>query len=516
MGRVLFWQIAGIVLFWAVLVALRLDQPIDVTNPEVRLGDHTYVKSDLNAPILSGALLSVFEYVATRSVFGGAIRRFLLNDNKIRHLRELGAQMPADVLPLSHPLRRLNKAEREEYDVGVQQAVAKHTDLDSIVPFVVSDTVRQSLALQNSEVLRLHDAFLAGTTTPTAVTGKVLSEIDRLQPVYKMFASAPLSDEILAAAAASTQRYASGAPLSIFDGVPVAFKDMINIAGYVMTDGSAFKRKFNPVSNKDDLIVKRFRDIGAIIMPPTSMVEGGVSPVGFCVEVQGPFNPHKASHYSGGSSGGSAVAVALGIVPVAIGYDGGGSIRTPASLSGVVGFATGYGRLPFESHITGTNIKGGPFTRTVADAALAYAVMARPVPEGVFLLCACFVALQLTVFLGFVWTGYRGFFDEMYDGNFNGVPKAILNQFLQPAPKGPGGETRDLVGVKLGVMREWFDDCDSSVREVAWAGFAQLVARGATVVDVVGGLGFVAFLVPMRCHLIFTRRCPWCRSPSPI
>ena len=68
------------------------------------------------------------------------------------------------------------------------------------------------------------------------------------------------------------------------------------------------------------LICDPHAQLGALILPPTSMVEGGVTPVGFCVDVQGPFNPYNASHYSGGSSGGSAVAVALGIVPVAIGF----------------------------------------------------------------------------------------------------------------------------------------------------------------------------------------------------
>ena len=64
-------------------------------------------------------------------------------------------------------------------------------------------------------------------------------------------------------------------------------------------------------AEKDDLIVERFRSLGAIVLPPTSMVEGGVTPIGYCVEIGGPFNPQNASHYSGGSSGGSAVAVAL-------------------------------------------------------------------------------------------------------------------------------------------------------------------------------------------------------------
>jgi aspartyl-tRNA(Asn)/glutamyl-tRNA(Gln) amidotransferase subunit A len=69
---------------------------------------------------------------------------------------------------------------------------------------------------------------------------------------------------------------------------------------------------------------------------------------------------------------------------VSIGYDGGGSIRTPASLSGVLGLATGYGRFPFSSHMQGTLIKAGPFANKIADVALAYAVMARHSAEHNF------------------------------------------------------------------------------------------------------------------------------------
>jgi len=195
-----------------------------------------------------------------------------------------------------------------------------------------------------------------------------------------------------------------------------------------MTDGSA-ANTINANQTVDDLLVARFRELGAIILPPTSMTEGGVTPVGYSTYIQGPFNPYSTDHYSGGSSGGSAVAVALGLCPVAIGFDGGGSIRTPASLSGVLGLATGYGRFPFSSHLQGTLIKAGPFATKIGDLALAYSVLARH-------------------------SATHNFFGEMYNGEC--TPDALLNELLE-------SDSKDLKGVTLGVFDEWFNDADEEV-----------------------------------------------------
>lgn len=86
--------------------------------------------------------------------------------------------------------------------------------------------------------------------------------------------------------------------------------------------------------------------------------------------------------------------------------------------------------------------------------------------------CSCLVLLQ----------GDVSAFDELYDGGYLGVPEAVLSEYLKPRSS-PG--SKDLAGIRLGVMHEWFDDCEPAVRDAAWAGFAALVARGATVVDVV-------------------------------
>ena len=317
------------------------------------------------------------------------------------------------------PLKRLPKAERARYDVGVAHAAASGNTLDQLL----DPAHAGKWDGHRSRVLALHRQFAAeGGATPTEVAKKALAAIKELQPVYKMFAAAPDEQGILEEARRATQRYAAGRPLSVFDGVPVAFKDMIPVKGYVMTAGSAAHAGRAP-SQEDDLLVARFRALGAVVLPPTSMTEGGVTPIGYGVHPNGPYNPFNPTHYSGGSSGGSAVAVALGICPVAIGFDGGGSVRTPAALSGVFGLATGFGRVPFSSHFQSTMIKSGPLASTAADAALAYAVIARH-------------------------SGTATVYDDMYDGSNLGMPLAHLNAWV-------GTQPADLKGVRLGVFRDW-------------------------------------------------------------
>ena len=293
------------------------ENAIDVTSPTVLLGDLTYDMEDAKAPVLTGLPLTVFAYIATQTPFGNILRRFLLLDNGITQLRELAAQMP-EIPPLHHPMQRLSRA------ALTARTPATPRTVDDCVPFLTPDST--FFSAENSEVLALHEAYTASTTTPTAVAGKILAAIPDLQHKYRMFSTHPLAGSIEGAAAASTARYAAAAPLSIWDGVPVAFKDMVDIAGYVYTDGSA-SNAFTANRTKDDLLVSRFRELGAIILPPTSMTEGGVTPVGYSTYIKGPFNPYSTSHYSGGSSGGSAVAVALGICPLAIGCDGGGHLK---------------------------------------------------------------------------------------------------------------------------------------------------------------------------------------------
>merc|ERR1712226_56852 len=113
------------------------------------------------------------------------------------------------------------------------------------------------------------------------------------------------------------------------------------------------------------------------------MTEFGVTPLGWSAHHKGPTNAHDPTRYPGGSSAGCGVAVALGIVPMCIGFDGGGSIRIPAALNGVFGLASTFGRISWSSltHEI-TMIKSGPLAATTKDAALSFVVMAEPVKAG--------------------------------------------------------------------------------------------------------------------------------------
>merc|ERR1711966_95573 len=97
------------------------------------------------------------------------------------------------------------------------------------------------------------------------------------------------------------------------------------------------------------MVVARLRAAGGVLVGKTVMTTFGMSPLGYNPDFHGPLNPYNTSHYTGGSSAGSATAVAAGIVPISIGLDGGGSIRLPAAFSGVLGLAPTFGRVPFSN-----------------------------------------------------------------------------------------------------------------------------------------------------------------------
>jgi aspartyl-tRNA(Asn)/glutamyl-tRNA(Gln) amidotransferase subunit A len=188
------------------------------------------------------------------------------------------------------------------------------------------------------------------------------------------------AEAALAAAKASEKRWKKGKPLSPLDGVPVSIKELIRVKGWPSSMGSKLTDK--TPADADAPAVARLREAGAIVFAQTTSSEYGHKGV-----TDSPLhgitrNPWNMDRTPGGSSGGAGAAVAAGLGPIAIGTDGGGSVRLPSSFTGLVGLKATFGRVPaWPPSLTGELSNTGPMCRTVLDVALMMNAVARPDPH---------------------------------------------------------------------------------------------------------------------------------------
>ena len=185
-------------------------------------------------------------------------------------------------------------------------------------------------------------AYSAGELTPSSVVSEQLGRMKTINPTLNAFITV-LADSALKAAEESDMRYKAGTPRGPLDGVPVAIKDIIYIQGVRCTAGS--KILADNVAPYDAPVVAKLKAAGAVVMGTTNLHEfaaGTTSVNPHYGAVRNPWDPGKLA---GGSSGGSAAAVAAGLVPLALGTDTAGSVRTPAALCGVLGLKPTYGRV---------------------------------------------------------------------------------------------------------------------------------------------------------------------------
>jgi aspartyl-tRNA(Asn)/glutamyl-tRNA(Gln) amidotransferase subunit A len=176
---------------------------------------------------------------------------------------------------------------------------------------------------------------------------------------------------------ASTRRWAAGTPRGPLDGIPLVVKEETNVAGLPTRVGTAFLPATPAPS--DATIVARLRAAGMIVLGSTVMTELGLSPLGVNPHRAMPRNPHHPHRVAGGSSTGSAVAVATGLAPIAIAADGGGSIRIPSSLCGVFGLKPTFGRVSRAGDFYGGTVNHlGPIAASAADLAAFLEACAGP------------------------------------------------------------------------------------------------------------------------------------------
>lgn len=224
-------------------------------------------------------------------------------------------------------------------------------------------------------IAKLRAAYIAGETTPAEVVRQTLDTITEKDGAIHAFLD--VYEDALTEAAAATKQYAeNGADTPELLGIPVALKNNIINKGRKATAASKILEDYTAVY--DATIVTKLKEAGAIIVGAANMDEfamgGSTENSAF-----GPTkNPVDTDRVPGGSSGGSAAAVAMGAVPVAIGTDTGGSIRQPASYCGIVGFKPTYGAVSrYGLMAMGSSLdQAGPLTNTVADAELVHNTMA--------------------------------------------------------------------------------------------------------------------------------------------
>jgi aspartyl-tRNA(Asn)/glutamyl-tRNA(Gln) amidotransferase subunit A len=222
----------------------------------------------------------------------------------------------------------------------------------------------------------LLEGYRMRSLSPVEVARSVLARIEALNP--KLNAFTLVSDQAIDEAKASEARWASGQPKGLLDGVPVSIKDIILTRGWPTLRGSKTVDPKGPW-NDDAPATARLREHGAVLIGKTATPEFGWKGVTDSPLTGITRNPWNAQKTPGGSSGGAAVAVACGMGPLALGTDGGGSIRIPASFTGIFGIKPSFGRVPaWPLSPFGTVAHVGPMAREVTDAALMLTVLSLP------------------------------------------------------------------------------------------------------------------------------------------
>ncbi len=289
----------------------------------------------------------------------------------------------------------------------------------------------------------LREKLAKNQTSAGEVLGGILERIKKIEP--KINAYARVSEGAAVKAAASVRTDGAAGALA---GIPVAVKDNICVNGEETTCASRILKGFRPPY--DATVVKRLKDAGAVLLGKTNMDEFAFGSSCETSCYGSTRNPHDTSRIPGGSSGGSAAAVAAGTAVIAIGSDTGGSIRQPAAMCGVVGLKPTYGRVSRYGLIAFASSLDqiGPITRDVEDSALALNVIAG------------YDAMDSTSVTA----------KEMPEGCY--MPAGDYKRFLK----------NDVKGLKIGIPKEYFTGgIDSDVLESVNAAIGLFEKLGAKI-----------------------------------
>ncbi|KAH6853337.1 amidase signature domain-containing protein [Chaetomium sp. MPI-CAGE-AT-0009] len=297
-----------------------------------------------------------------------------------------------------------------------------------------------SLAGRFFSVADYHELYKSGAARPLDVVTELLPLMDRDRELLSKYASAwtqTHADEALAAAKASTARWAAGKPLSFVDGVPFGVKDDLAVKGFVSRMGMNVNEKedyfFKP-SKETVWPVEALQEAGAIMVSKMNQHEIGMDTTGCNPSTGTPTNWYNKSYYPGGSSSGAGSALSAGVVPIAIGTDAGGSIRIPSAFCGVYGLKPTHNRT---CHMSSSMCTVGPMASTAVDLTIAYRFASQPNPKD-----------------------------------------PVQNLLAISTPPDPSAKKY------VGVCRKWVATADADVLEMFEKSLAHLTTLGYEVVDV--------------------------------
>jgi len=389
-------------------------------------GTSNYDLKSVKLPRLAGGQLSMIASALESGVLRSLIMPSMLKSGGIEDFRALAPEEPPTVFPIGF----VDKKAAPEDGPDLKALNKIEGSAAAAMPFrTVRDYAR---------------AYKEGKANPEDVAKKALEAIKNADAgSLKLRAFIAVNDgDIMQQARASAERWKDKKPLSVLDGVPMAVKDEVDMVPYPTTVGTKFFGK--APAKQDATAVARLRAAGALLLGKANMHEIGISTDGLNVNFGATRNPYNPKHDTGGSSSGSATAVSAGLCPVAVGADGGGSIRVPAAMCGVVGLKPTFGRVSEfgAAPLCWSVAHLGPIAATVEDAAIGYACMAGP---------------------------------DIKDPNSLHQPYVTLEHWNKA----------DLKGVKLGIYKPWFEHADPEIVKTCNALLEKLVAAGAQVKEIV-------------------------------
>ncbi len=289
-------------------------------------------------------------------------------------------------------------------------------------------------------IRELSEALQDGTLTSEELVRTCLKKIEAENDALNAFVW--VSKTAVEEAQEVDRRRAAGESLGVLAGIPIAIKDNILVEGWEITAGSQMLEGYQ--ATYDATVVKRLKAAGMILIGRTNMDEFAMGSSTETSHYGATKNPHDRTKVPGGSSGGSAVVVAAGFVPCALGSDTGGSVRQPAALCGVVGLKPTYGRvsrfglIPMASSLD----QIGPFTQTVEDAALVMQVL-----EG----------------------------KDAHDATSVELSATTVPELIEP----------DVKGLRIGLPKEYFvDGMDAEIRARIDEAVKKFEAAGAVIKEV--------------------------------